>query len=219
MLIRKSVYEHPAVELDPTIIQKLFDANVFGVFDMINAFFPLLLAATGTSNAPPTIINPASGFARLPYMFSSGYNVSKAAIVSYSDTLRLEVQPFGIKVVTLLMGKVATGLMSVDNISFGKDSVYIDAEEGVKERTRQHIKKSMGPEEFARQVVSSVLAKPALGKAEFLWIGSNAGGAWLLNAVGPRKVFHPIAKSGVGLNKEATQKAICERGQQRVKRN
>ncbi|PVH69099.1 NAD(P)-binding protein [Cadophora sp. DSE1049] len=213
------MYEHPAVEADPALIRKMFDANVFGVFDMINAFFPLLLAAAGNPNAPPTIINTASVLSRLPYIFSSGYNASKAAVVSYSDTLRLELQPFGIKVVTLLMGEVSTGLMSENNISFGQDSLYIDAQEGVKERTRQHIQKSMGPEVFASQVVNSVLSKPALGKGEFVWKGTNAGVAWLLNAVGPRKVFDPIAKSGVGLNKEATRKAILERGQHRVKRD
>ncbi|KAH9203121.1 hypothetical protein DL95DRAFT_507452 [Leptodontidium sp. 2 PMI_412] len=213
------IYEKPAVEADPALIRKMFDANVFGVFDMVNAFFPLLLAAAGNPNAPPTIINTASVLSRLPYPFSSGYNASKAAVVSYSDTLRLELQPFGIKVVTLLMGEVSTGLMSVDNISFGQDSLYIDAQEALKERTRQHIQKSMGPEVFASQVVNSVLSNPALGKGEFVWKGTNAGVAWLLNAVGPRKVFDPIAKSSVGLNKDETRKAILERGQHLVKRD
>ena len=118
------VYENPAVEADPALIRKMFDANVFGLFDMVTALFPLLLAAAGNPTAPPTIINTASVLSRLPVPFSSGYNASKAAVLSYSDTLRLELQPFGIKVVALVMGEVATGLMSVDSISFAK-TVYI----------------------------------------------------------------------------------------------
>jgi hypothetical protein len=40
------------------------------------------------------------------------------AVASYSDTLRVELSPLGIKVVTLFMGEVSTNLISPDSISF-----------------------------------------------------------------------------------------------------
>ncbi|KAG4431895.1 hypothetical protein IFR05_012629 [Cadophora sp. M221] len=130
------IYEAPAIESNPTRIREMFDANVFGLFDMVTAFVPLLLASVPDSQTPPTIINTSLILSRLPYPFAAGYNASKSAVNSYSDTLRIELSPLGIKVVTLFMGEVSTGLMLPDNISFSPDSLYIDAEAGVRERSR-----------------------------------------------------------------------------------
>lgn len=216
--MNSTVYEAPAIEADPARVRKMFDTNVFGVFDMVQAFTPLLLASVSDSRPPPTIINTSSIVSRVPFLFAANYNASKAAITSYSDTLRLELAPLGIKVVTLFMGEVSTGLMSADNISFGRDSLYIDAERGVQERSRQHAQKSMRPEEFARQVAHHVMAKPAAGKGEYLWKGTQATLIWFLNAVGWRKIFDGSMESVVGLDKEL-KKAIFNKGQHSTKRD
>lgn len=210
------MYEAPAIEADATRVRKMFDANVFGVFDMINAFIPLLLASVEGSRTPPTIINTASVLARLPFAFSAAYNATKAAVASYSDTLRIELAPLGIKVVTLFMGEVSTGLMSAENLSFGQDSLYIDVEANVRERTRQHTQKSMRPEDFARKVVGEVLSKPVIGKGEYIWKGTNATAVWLLNAIGWRKIFDGTVKSPVGLDQQRIQKLIYDKGQRSV---
>lgn len=213
------MYEIPAIEADSTRVRKMFDTNVFGVFDMINAFIPLLLASATDENGsrpPPTIINTASILGRLPFAFSAAYNATKAAVISYSDTLRLEVAPLGIKVVTVFMGEVSTGLMSADNISFGQESLYSDVEANVRERSRQHALKSISPEEFARRVVGAVLKEPAIEKGEFVWKGTNASLVWLLDAIGWRKIFDGTVKSPVGLDQEGIRKAIYDKGQRSV---
>ncbi|KAH7026912.1 hypothetical protein B0J12DRAFT_609849 [Macrophomina phaseolina] len=212
------MHEAPAIEQDPARVRQMFDANVFGLFDMVTAFVPLLLAAVPDSKTPPTIINTSSVLSRLPYPFSAAYNATKAAVTSYSDTLRLELAPLGIKVVTLFMGEVTTRLMSPNNVSFGPDSLYADVEAAVKERGRVHAKNSMKPEEFARQIVDAVVSKPAIGKNEYLWKGTNAMLVWFLNAIGWRKIFDGTALSSAGLDKKEARKAIYERGQRTVKR-
>ncbi|KAJ9156584.1 Glucose/ribitol dehydrogenase [Pleurostoma richardsiae] len=213
-----TLYEAPAVESDPRRVRGMFDANVFGLFDMISAFTPLLLAAVPDSRDPPTIINTASILARIPYVFGAAYNATKAAVVSYSDTLRIEVAPLGIKVVTLYMGEVSTGLMVADNISFGADSLYSDIEGEVKKRSITHVKSTMKPDEFARQVVREVLVKkPGPGSGEFVWKGTNALIIWFLNAFAWRKVFDSIVEGPVGLNNKANRKLIFEKGQSKAK--
>ncbi|KAM0187757.1 hypothetical protein ACHAPI_010985 [Fusarium lateritium] len=112
----------------------MYDTNVFGLFDVVAAFTPLLIAAVSNADHAPTIVNVASIVARVPFPFASAYNASKAAVSAYSDTLRLELSPLGVRVVTLFMGEVSTGLMSADNINFGPDSLYADFEGKVKER-------------------------------------------------------------------------------------
>ena len=211
------MYEAPAVEADIIRVRQMFDTNVFGLFDMIQAFLPLLLASVSESRLPPTIINTSSIVSRVPFLFSANYNASKAAVTSYSDTLRLELAPLGIKVVTLFMGEVSTGLMSPNNISFGADSLYIDAEAGVQERSRSHAAKSIKPEEFARQVAHQISSNPALGKCEYVWKGTQATLVWFLNAVGFRKIFDASMEGAVGLSKGTVKKAIYDKGQRSVK--
>lgn len=211
------MYEAPAVEADIGRVRQMFDTNVFGLFDMTQAFLPLLLASVAESRLPPTIINTSSILSRIPFLFSANYNASKAAVTSYSDTLRLEVAPLGIKVVTLFMGEVSTGLMSPDDISFGTDSLYIDVEAAVQERSRFHTANSITPEAFARQVTDHILSTPAVGKGEYVWKGSQATLVWFLNAFGFRKIFDGTVESAVGLNKSSVKKAIHDKGQRSIK--
>ncbi|KAL5358840.1 hypothetical protein BJX96DRAFT_183371 [Aspergillus floccosus] len=207
------MYEAPAIEADTTCIRSMFDTNVFGLFDMVKAFTPLLLSSNGTKRTPPMIINTASVLARLPFVFSSAYNASKAAVATYSDTLRIELEPLGIKVVTLFMGEVSTKLMSPDNISFAPGSLYIDVLEKTRERSRNHAKNSMSPETFARQVVHQILTQSSeLRKGDYIWKGTNAWVVWLLNAVGWRKIFDGLVKGMVGLDNQQIRRAIFQKG-------
>ncbi|KAG4432239.1 hypothetical protein IFR05_012272 [Cadophora sp. M221] len=208
-----TIYESPAIEASEERTRKMFDTNVFGLMNMVNAFMPLLLAAVGNYSQPPTIINVSSVLSRAPFPFSSGYNATKAAVTAYSDTLRLEVDPLGIKVVTVFMGQVSTALMSPDNISFGDQSLYLDLEGKIKERSVEHNNKGSQPDDFARQVVNDILSKPGLSKGEFIWRGTNAVLIWALNAFGPRKVFDGAMKSPVGLDKADLRQSVFDRGQ------
>lgn len=217
LLTNSIAYAAPAIEADIIRVRQLFDTNVFGLFDMTQAFFPLLLASVPESRLPPTIINTSSVVSRVPVPFTANYNASKAAVTSYSDTIRLELAPLGIKVVTLFMGKVSTTMISPNNISFGANSLYIDVEAGVQERSRLHSAESIQPEEFAHQVANYIFSNPALGKGEFVWKGSQAMLAWFLNAVGFRKIFDPTMEREVGLNQGTIKKAIYDKGQRSIK--
>lgn len=189
----------------------MFDTNVFGLFDVVQAFSPLLIAAVAESKSAPTIVNVASVLARLPMPFASGYNATKAAVVAYSDTLRLELEPLGVKVSTLFMGEVSTPLMLADNVSFGEHSLYIDVEHKAKERSTKHAKDSVTPATFAKQVVDQVLSTK---EPSYIWKGTNAFVVWFLNAVSPRKVFDSTMKKAVGLDDASLTKKIYNRGQQ-----
>ena len=203
------VPEAPAVEADPARVRSLFDTDVFRLMEMITAFTPLLLASVSNSHMP-TVVNVASILARVPRPFTSAYNATKAAVVAYSDTLRLEVQPLGIKVVTLYMGEVSTPLMATDNINFGIESIYRDAEAAVKQRTITHLQKTMPPKQFAQEVVKEI----ADGKQFFLWKGTNAFSVWFLNAFGPRTILDNLMVTAAGLGNKKTRASVYERGQE-----
>ncbi|KAJ0413304.1 hypothetical protein BJY00DRAFT_306411 [Aspergillus carlsbadensis] len=218
-----SMYEAPAIEADPTRVRQMFDANVFGLFDMVTAFTPLLLAAThaptdksNKQRQKPTIVNVASIVSRIPLPFAAAYNASKASVSAYSDTLRLELAPLGIRVVTVFMGEVATKLRSAGNIDFGVDSLYADVEGKHKERIEHAARVSVGPEVFAREVVDKVLVAGGGDGASYVWKGTNAFLVWFLNAVGPRKVFDSIMKGFVGFDDRRLVGMVYERGRRAV---
>ncbi len=77
-------------------LRGLFDVNVFGVVELTQAFLPLILEAKGT------VVLVGSLSALLPVPFNGAYNMSKAALLSYGDTLRVEMSPFGYACVTSL---------------------------------------------------------------------------------------------------------------------
>lgn len=179
---------------------------------MISAFTPLLLAADSSDTSrPPTIINTASVLAIVPYPFSAAYNATKAAVAAYSDSLRLELAPLGIKVVTLYMGVVSTGLSRPETIRFDPQGLYVDVEVGVRKRTQDHQADGTGPDRFAREVVREILStNPGRGQGEYVWKGHNATLVWLLHAVGWRKIFDKSAEKEIGFTEEI-KKLIFER--------
>lgn len=83
----------PLLDMDHEKARKTFDLNVFAPISVIQAFIPLLIAGKGT------IVNIGSYVDRLPVPWQGVYNASKAALRALTDNLRLELRPFGIKVV------------------------------------------------------------------------------------------------------------------------
>ncbi len=87
-------YMMPLMDADINKIRKNFDVNVFGLLAVTQAFFPLLREAKGM------VVNQASitGLPGLDQPYIGTYSASKRAVVSFSNTMRVELAPFGIKV-------------------------------------------------------------------------------------------------------------------------
>lgn len=88
--IRKVTLDSPsaASDLELSDARDIFETNLFGTMAMNKEFIPLLIAAQGR------IVHVGSIAGILPVPFQSAYNASKAALHSYSDTLRVELAPF-----------------------------------------------------------------------------------------------------------------------------
>ena len=83
-------------------LQEIFDINVFGQLAVTRAFLPLLRQARGR------IVNISSVGAHIAVPFGSMINASKSAFGMFSDTLRLELHPFGIHVSVVEPGAIKT---------------------------------------------------------------------------------------------------------------
>ena len=81
---------------------EIFEINVFGQIAVTQAFLPLLRRARGR------IVNIGSIGAHIAIPFGSLINASKSAFGILSDTLRLELHPFGVHVAMVEPGAVKT---------------------------------------------------------------------------------------------------------------
>ena len=88
------------------VIDNLFRVNVLGVISVTQRFLPLLRQARGR------IVNISSVNGRLSVPFTSFYSASKFALEALSDSLRVELQPWGISVSVIEPGATRTDIRS-----------------------------------------------------------------------------------------------------------
>lgn len=101
-----------AVQSDVNVMARVFATNNVG---MMATFHPFVGAMQKRGYGTLVGIASVGGIRGLPG--HGAYSASKAAVISYCESLRGELRPSGIKVVTLLPGYVATPLTSKNRYS------------------------------------------------------------------------------------------------------
>jgi len=101
-----STFVSPLADADLAAARACFDVNFFAYIATTQAFLPLLLAAASRSSRggegyKPIIANHSSIAATSPAPWQGIYSASKAAVVTMTDVLRLEMAPLGIAVVEI----------------------------------------------------------------------------------------------------------------------
>ncbi len=135
--------------------QKQFDTNFFGVHRMLRHVLPVM-----RKNRKGTIINISSVAGIFSIPFQSVYSASKYALEALSEALRVEVKPFGIKVVLVEPGDTRTEFTSRRQIvtAAGENSVYKESfERSLNTMVRDEIN---GPEpDVVAKVVIKILRR------------------------------------------------------------
>ncbi|KAF2723354.1 IBR finger domain protein [Polychaeton citri CBS 116435] len=192
-----ATYTMPIADISISEAKKLFDLNVWGYIAVTQAFLPLLLSSPKAIIANHTSIGAGSA---IP--FQATYNASKAAMAMFSDTLRLELQPFRVSVVELRTGGVKTNIaksMQAKNPQLPEDSIYSPAKEVVERALRIEYFQDMGitPEQWAKGVVADLLkAIPP----SFIWRGESAWLGWFGSLL-PHGWLDRTIKKMTGLDK------------------
>ncbi|HWO96000.1 MAG TPA: oxidoreductase [Bacillus sp. (in: firmicutes)] len=100
-----------------------FETNVFGAISVTKTVLPIM-----RKQGSGTIINMSSISGRMGFPGLSPYAASKHALEGWSESLRLEVQPFGIHVVLVEPGSYKTNIWStgkqIAKASLDADSPY-----------------------------------------------------------------------------------------------
>jgi short-subunit dehydrogenase len=88
---------------DLPVFRAVFDTNVLG---MVHAFHPFVAAMREVRRGALVGIASVAGFRGLPG--SGAYSASKAAAITYLESLRLELADSGVAVITICPGFIAT---------------------------------------------------------------------------------------------------------------
>jgi len=101
-------------EEDLEVFRRVMDTNVFGMAATFAPFIPAMKAAGGEGRKMQRLVGIASvaGIRGLPG--AEAYSASKAAAIAYLESLRLEMRPYGIKVVTIAPGYIETPMTAVN---------------------------------------------------------------------------------------------------------
>jgi NAD(P)-dependent dehydrogenase (short-subunit alcohol dehydrogenase family) len=83
----------------------VFEVNFFGLVEVTRRAIPMLRA-----NGRGVICNVSSTAMTRPGVFTAPYRSAKAAVSAYSESLRMELTQFGIRIVEILPGATATGI-------------------------------------------------------------------------------------------------------------
>lgn len=194
-----ALYVVPTLDMDIEQAKKMYDVNVWGVVAMIQAFAPLVIAAKGT------IVNIASisGYVYSPFMgmllsdYTSNdrkanssvgaYGGSKAAVELIGETLRLELAPFDVKVITCVTGVVKTNMMSNSaKYDLPAGSLYAPIAKYISARANgEEVKDAGPPEDFAKRLVNDILG----GASGMVYRGKMATVAKYISAFLPAGIL------------------------------
>ncbi len=88
-------------DLPIAVIKEQFDTNVFGLMELTQRAIPVM-----RRQGHGRIINISSILGLISLPFRGAYNASKYAVEGLSDTLRLELKPSGIQVISVQPGPI-----------------------------------------------------------------------------------------------------------------
>ncbi|MFT7582577.1 MAG: short-subunit dehydrogenase [Myxococcota bacterium] len=111
-------YVEPALEVDDARSDTLFAVNVHAPIRQALTVAPAMVAR---GEGAIVIIASMSAIVHTPYM--AHYSASKAAIAAYFETLRTEVEPAGVKVLTVYPGPVSTPMEAAAKEQLGNPAM------------------------------------------------------------------------------------------------
>ncbi|RKF62625.1 NADPH-dependent 1-acyldihydroxyacetone phosphate reductase [Golovinomyces cichoracearum] len=186
------LYVVPGAEVDLYEARQTFETNFFAVISMTQAFLPLLLESKGL------ILNIGSVSAIIPLAFGSIYNASKAALHAYSQTLRLELEPFKVKVMVVITGGVKSRIGNNTSI-LSPNSLYLEIQDSFHRRITYSQENPMPTIVYASDVVKEALKGPKA--PNWLWRGNKTFMTWFISRILGSWVFDILVPRTFGLNK------------------
>ncbi|KAH7007969.1 uncharacterized protein B0I36DRAFT_404459 [Microdochium trichocladiopsis] len=181
-------------------MRAMFDVNVFGVAAVTQAFAPLLIQSSKRGKGG-MVVNLASVAAYVCPPYMGGYAASKAACEVMSETMRHELKPLGVKVLTVLTGAVKTKIFANAPTppALPEDSLYLAASDEFQTRASgQEVHGRLGTvEAFARGLVGEMVR----GREGRVKVGNMSAMIPFMAYHAPASLFDYFVEMNTGLDK------------------
>jgi short-subunit dehydrogenase len=170
-------------------VRQLFEINFFGAVRVTNAVLPLMRSR---QRGCVIFLSSAGGVASVP--FSGYYCATKHALEAYSEALRLELEPFHIRVATVAPGTVST---SAGDKAMQPDRPIPDYQAVRQKTTEKYVRaihKGMPPQRVAEAILRIIRSpKP---KPRYT-VGAQSAAVSAMKSWLPAQVFEAGVKSTV----------------------
>ena len=173
-------------------LRRQLEVNVVGQIALTQAVMPEIRAATGR------IVNMGSVGGRVAHPFIGPYHASKFAIEALTDAMRKELRPWGIHVVVIEPGSMATeiwdkgqaGAQQVrDTIGERGRDLYGDALEKVSKVAAKTGERGASPDKVAKVVERALTSSRP--RTRYL-VGADARAQVVLNTILPDRAFDAV---------------------------
>lgn len=184
-------------------LRRQFEVNVVGVVAVTQAFLPLLGARPDPGHPPGRIVNVGSVSGRIAYPFLGPYAASKHALEALSDSLRRELLPFGVDVILIEPGSVATPIWDKaeqEDYSHYAATAYGPMLKGFGAMAVQRGRRGMPVERVAR-TIATALEHPR-PRTRYPLINHRVTGWWLPRFL-PARWLDRIVARALGVNQKA----------------
>ncbi|MDE1164967.1 MAG: SDR family oxidoreductase [Pseudomonas sp.] len=177
-------------------MRRQFETNVFSIVGVTRALFPLLRASRGL------VVNIGSVSGVLVTPFAGAYCASKAAVHGLCDALRLELAPFGIRVMEVQPGAIDTHFASnagrEAELVISEQSAWWPLRESIRARANASQNRPTPAATFAGELVKAVLQpKPA----RLVRIGNGSTVLPLMERLLPKGLLDAVLKKKFGLSR------------------
>ncbi|MGE8150636.1 SDR family oxidoreductase [Pseudomonas vancouverensis] len=144
----------PLLDGGVAAMQRQFETNVFAIVGVTRAMFPVLRRSKGL------VVNIGSVSGVLVTPFAGAYCASKAAVHALSDALRMELAPFGIRVMEVQPGAIESSFAkNAGNEAeqlISEQSPWFALREGIRARAKASQDKPTPASEFAAELLKAV---------------------------------------------------------------
>ena len=151
----------PLIELPVAQFRHQIEINLVGMVITTKAFAPLLGTDPQLKGPPGRIVNISSVGGRVALPFGAPYNASKFAVEGLSESLRRELLPFGIDVIVIGPGAVATAIWAKGeevDITPYLSTPFGAPLERLRELARAEAKRGLPPERVGRAIMLALTA-------------------------------------------------------------
>ncbi len=184
----------PMIDLSLEDMKRQFDTNVIGLVALTRAVAPHMI-----KRRSGLIVNMASVSGICATPFAGAYCASKAAVNLLSTSLRIELAPFGIDVVTVQPGAVQSGFgkAAAASLHLPENSVYRPIASYVEARAYASQKDPTPVDEFSQKLIDKLFLKKI---PKIIRLGKQSAKLPVVAAL-PVDRFDQIMSRGFGLAK------------------